>query len=98
MAKLTAKLVPNDRKYYGTIIELEVEGRQPASIEVWINSVSDGKPSSREYDFERDGKFYTVDPEYGPEEYEICDDHYETATALQVCNKIVEALNGMEVT
>lgn len=105
MPKLKAELMPIDGKYYGSVINLAVEGdelRRTASIEVWVNGVSNYTPSEREYDVKgEDGKFYVRseyddDPEFY--EYEISDDHFESQTALDICNAIVKALDGLEVT
>jgi len=97
--KIKAEIMPNDRKYYGTEIQLTNEEGKTASFVVWVNSISDYVPSEREIDFVgEDGKFYWRDEhDNSVWEYEICDDHYETQTALNICNKIVEALNGTEV-
>lgn len=103
--KLRAEILPIDRMYYGTRIELTAEDGSQAEFHVWINAISgDYAPSSREYDFiGRDGKFYVrYDHEFGTDEdladeYEIRNNHYETAAALKVCEAIVAAINGLEV-
>lgn len=96
--KIKAEILPNDRKYYGTVIKLTNEEGREAHIEVWINGISNYLPSKREVDFiGEDGKPYIRDEDGEVFEYEICDDHYETQTAFDICKKIVEALNGMEV-
>jgi hypothetical protein len=75
--KITAKLGPNDRKYYGTSIELENDSGGKASFEVWINGLSeDYFPSEREYDELVDGMPYVKDPDDGDlYPYEISDNH-----------------------
>jgi len=94
--KIQARIAPNDRKYYGTTIELENEEGTKAEFQVWVNGIGDYTPSEREYDVEKDGRFY-VEEDGELYEYEICDDHYETAAALKICKKIVEAINGIEI-
>lgn len=99
MSKLHATMPNSTRKYYGTVIELSTEDGRSASFVVWVNSISkDGFPSKREYDYiGQDGKPYIRYEDDDTDEYEICDDHYETQTAFDICEKIVEALEGMEV-
>jgi hypothetical protein len=90
---MKAKLAPLKGKYYGTVIEVDTDedGSFRHSVSVWIDDNSG--PSRREYDFERDGKYYTVDMEYGIYEYEICDSHYETKTSLRVANILIHGIN-----
>lgn len=99
--KLHAYIVPNVRKYYGTEINLETDDGSTSGFNVWVNSLSpDYAPSEREYDFKgADGKYYIRDEEDHTYvyEYEISDDHYETQTAYDICKKIVEALDGLEI-
>lgn len=102
--KIQASLEPLKGKYYGSEIKLvgQEDSTHEAYIQVWVNGISiDYAPSEREYDFvDEDGKFMVYD-EYEDQrtayEYEISDDHYETQAALTICNKIVEALNGLEI-
>lgn len=84
MAQIEAEIIPLGGKYYGTDIRLETDDGREAYITVWVNKVSDYKPSERElegWDEERDGP------------YEICDDHYETKTGFEISKCIVEAIN-----
>jgi hypothetical protein len=89
MTKLVAELVPLGGKYYGTeIVLINDETNTKAYFQVWINEISDYRPSERElrgWD----------EQENGP--YEICDNHYETDTAYKVCLAIEKALNGLEI-
>lgn len=96
--KIHAEILPSERKYYGTEIQLTTEDGRTAQFNVWVNGISDYTPSEREYDIEEDGKFYVHDTETDDRwEYEISDDHFESQTAYKICQKIVEALDGMEV-
>jgi hypothetical protein len=75
---LEAKILPLDGKYYGTCVELTTDDGTSSWIQIWHTDSS--KPSEREIaDWEG--------------EYEICDSHYESQTAYEVAQKIVEMLN-----
>jgi hypothetical protein len=96
--KIKARIADIDRKYYGTEIVLTSEEGRTAYFTVWVNSISDYTPSEREIDHVgEDGKFYYYEDDGELFEYEICDDHYETQTAYNICKVIVEALNNAEV-
>ncbi len=98
MPKIKAEIMPIDSKYYGTKIQLTSQNGVKAYVIVWINSISSNYfPSEREYDFiGQDGKAYILE-DGEAWEYEICDDHMETQAAYDICKKIVEAINGMEI-
>lgn len=86
MTKITAELAPLEGKYYGTKIILRNPEGSEAWILVWVNRVGNYKPSERELESLEEG-----------EEYEVCDDHFESETSLNICRKIVAALNEQEV-
>ena len=82
--KLEAKLLPLEGKYYGTIIELELENGTYEEIEININRGAD--PSERELN--------------GTplEEYEICDNHYECKDTYNLALELLKRINNVTET
>lgn len=99
--KIKAELLPLSGKYYGTEIHLKNEDGSQAEFIVWVNRISDGKPSEREQrahteQLVRYG-YSDTEIENDPDlAYEICDDHYETQDALEICKVLVDAINKAE--
>jgi len=78
---MKAELAPLEGKYYCTVIAIyDKDDHFAGTVEVGLTPLlpADYEPSDRT----------------GMDAQEICDNHYECALALEVANKIVEAING----
>ena len=81
---MKAELLPLKGKHYGSVIEVEHEGHS-TTIEVWCNA--DFIPSDRELE----DCHCSLEEWY--EEY-AADGHFESQWQLDLCRKIVKALNA----
>lgn len=79
---MRAHLEPLKGKYYGTEIAITHEDGEIECFNVWIHG-NNHDASEREL----------ANMDY-PGDFEYNDSHYETQGCLEICRKIVKAING----
>lgn len=95
-----AEIMPLEDKHYGTRIRLALDNGEEEYLTVWISGDTPSDEALKEWGTDRAGWEANIEVEdcwdgTAPIQFVFpCDSHYQSQYELEVCQQIVDALNG----